>query len=329
MVAFMNPGNEVPDKKRRRLSVFSVAVLAAAAIAGCTSNAAIAPTATTGSTLRSGPSTTTSTTLGTTTSTSALSFTTATSPAGACRPDPFAGPFPEVLSNRYPGKQITAFVYDTRTRCAYRLNSSNRQPTASVFKVMVMAGTLFEAQEENRELSEWDLGQLTPMITQSTNPQVRSLWSSFGSSPWFRQQADIFGLDETEITADGGSAWGRTKTSAADQVWLLRQVLLGETGVLTPDYREVALSLMTSVVPEQTWGVTAGVPSSWVVAQKNGFAGATTNSVGWIDEPGPGNGYFVAILSTGWSNFATGIPAVEYVNLAIAGAMFDTIADAE
>jgi beta-lactamase class A len=86
---------------------------------------------------------------------------------------------------------------------------------------------------------------------------------------------------------------------------------------------------MTSVVPEQTWGVTAGVPSSWGVAQKNGFAGATTNSVGWVDEPGPGNGYLVAILSTGWPNFSAGIPVVEYVSLAIADALIDRVPGAE
>jgi hypothetical protein len=198
-----------------------------------------------------------------------------------------------------------------------------------VFKVMVMAGTLLEAQERGRELSEWELSQLTPMITRSTNPQVRRLWRSFGSSPWFRQQVGIFELDETRVTADRGSSWGRTLTSASDQVDLLRQVLLGEWGPLTEDYRAEALALMTSVVPEQTWGVTAGVPSSWGVAQKNGFAGATTNSVGWVDEPGPGNGYLVAILSTGWPSFSAGIPVVEYVSLAIADALIDRVPGAE
>jgi beta-lactamase class A len=266
-----------------------------------------------------------------TTSTSATTVppTTSTTESIQCRPDPFAEPFASSLSSQYPGKQITAHVYDTRTGCEYRLNSSNRQPTASVFKVMVMAGTLLEAQEQGRKLCAWELRQLTPMITRSTNPEVRQLWRSFGSSPWFRQQVEIFELDETRVTADAGSAWGRTLTSASDQVDLLRQVLLGEWGPLTEESRAEALALMTSVVPEQTWGVTAGVPSSWVVAQKNGFAGATTNSVGWANEPGPGNGYFVAILSTGWPNFSAGIPVVEHVSLTIANAMIDRVSGAE
>ena len=77
---------------------------------------------------------------------------------------------------------------------------------------------------------------------------------------------------------------------------------------------------MTAVVPEQIWGVTAGVPEGWV-AQKNGFAGITINSVGWADEPGPGRGYVVAILSQGWPDHSTGIAAVERVSGLVASAM--------
>ena len=238
----------------------------------------------------------------------------------ACRPDPFAG-MADDLESRYPGKLITANVHDLRTGCDYSLNPENRQRTASVLKVMVMAGTLLEAQKAGRPVSDRELDLMTPMITLSTNPQVRSLWSSFGGSPWFREQTEIFGLEETTAVGDDGAAWGLTTTSAKDQVNLLRQVLLGEWGPIGSEYREVALDLMTSVDPSQTWGVTAGVPDDWVVAQKNGFAGITINSVGWVDEPGPGDGYVVAILSQGWPDHPSGIAAVEYVSEIVAAAM--------
>ncbi len=330
MVASMNPGSAAPPSNTFRIHRRAGALLLVVAMSGCTVEG-VTPVESTLPPTTSVHSTTTVTTAvptSTTTSTAPDPSPTTTTPT-TCRPDPFAAPFPDALSTRYPGKKITAHVYDTRTGCMYSLNPSNRQPTASVFKVMVMAGTLLEAQEDNREVSDWELSQLTPMITQSTNPQVRSLWSAFGSSPWFRQQTEIFELDETTVTADGGSAWGRTLTSASDQVDLMRQVLLGEWGPLAADYRDEALALMTSVVPSQTWGVTAGVPSTWTVAQKNGFAGVTTNSVGWVDEPGPSDGYLVAILSTGWPNFTTGIPAVETVSFAIADALIDKVAGVE
>lgn len=238
-----------------------------------------------------------------------------------CRPDPFGDDRLEELADRYPGRSLTAHVYDLRTGCSYRLNPDNRQSTASVFKVMVMAGTLHEAQEEGRPVTGWEMSRLEPMITESANPPVRALWSSFGGSPWFRRQADIFGLDDTTVRGDDGSAWGLTSTSAADQVDLLRQVLLGEWGPLESESREVALDLMTSVVASQTWGVTAGVPADWTVAQKNGFAGITINSVGWVDEPGDSPGYLVAILTRGWPDHPSGIAAVERINRWVAESM--------
>ncbi len=239
----------------------------------------------------------------------------------ACRVDPFTDGFAASLARDYRGVTITAHVYDTRTGCEYALNPANRQLTASVFKVMVMAGTLLEAQEANRLVSEREMAWLKPMITESANSPVRSLWRSFGRAPWFSRQGETFGLNETLVRGDDYSSWGGTRTSARDQVNLIRQILLGEWGELEPEYREVALELMTSVVDSQTWGITAGVPAEWVVAQKNGFAGSINNSVGWVDEPGPSRGYVIAILTRGWSTHAAGIAATERISEAIAGVM--------
>ena len=240
-----------------------------------------------------------------------------------CRPDPFADGVADDLAAAYPGKSITAHVYDARTGCEYSLNPENRQLTASVFKVLVMAGTLLEAQTDSREVTDWETSQLTQMITRSANSPVRALWRSFGASPWFRDQGQLFGLDETAIAADGGSSWGGTRTSASDQVDLLRQVLLGEWGSLNKSSRQTALSLMKSVVPEQAWGVSAGVPHTWTVSQKNGFAGSIVNSMGWLDEPGESQGYVVAILTRGWPNQLSGIDVVEQISVLIACAMIE------
>ena len=199
-----------------------------------------------------------------------------------CPQNPFTAARIDSLRRRFPSQSFTAYVYDTRTGCAYWMHPDNRLRTASVFKVMVMAGTLLEAQGDGRPVSSWEWGQLVPMITESANNPVRALWSHFGGSPWFRNQARIYGLDQTTPVGDTGGVWGRTTTSAKDQADLLRQVLRGEWGPLTEPYRLRAWDLMTSVVSSQTWGVTEGVPAGWVVAQKNGFAGHIANSVGFV-----------------------------------------------
>ncbi len=281
-------------------------------------------TATVAATTTTPPATTTSTSA-MTTSTSSTTSTTTTSTTVPdyfdCRPNPFTDDFAAQLAADYPGVDITAHVHDLRSNCGYSLNREVRTRTASVFKVMVMAGALLEAQNEGRPPSELELEWMTPMITESANSPVRSLWRSFGGSPWFREQGEIFKLRETSVAGDDWSAWGNTRTSALDQVGLLRQVLLGDWGPLEEAYREVALELMTSVVPEQTWGVTAGVPDDWVVAQKNGFAGRTANSVGWVDEPGESEGYVIAVLTRGWSNWRNGIPAIERISTRVAEIM--------
>ena len=230
-----------------------------------------------------------------------------------CANDPFTAQRVSALEDRYPGQSFTAYAYDTRTECAYWMNPEARLRTASVFKVLVMAGTLVEAQSDGRPLTSWERSQLEPMITESANNPVRALWRSFGASPWFRRQADLFGLEQTNPVGDTQSVWGRTTTSAKDQGDLIRQVLLGDWGPLEPEYRAEAWDLMTSVVSSQTWGVTAGVPSGWTVAQKNGFAGHIANSVGFVQEPNSDEGYVVAVLSNGWSSWQRGVDAVEEI----------------
>jgi beta-lactamase class A len=227
--------------------------------------------------------------------------------------NPFTSDRVASLERRYPGQSFTAYVYDTRSGCTFEMNPGRRLRTASVFKVMVMAGTLLEAQNDRRSITSWERSQLVPMITESANAPVRALWRHFGGSPWFARQAQIFGLEDTRPVGDGPGAWGTTTTSAEDQVDLLRQVLLGEYGPLEPAYRAEAWDLMTSVVPSQKWGVTSGVPADWTVAQKNGFAGHIANSVGFVREPGNDEGYVIAVLTNGWSHWTRGVPVVDEI----------------
>ena len=239
-----------------------------------------------------------------------------------CSDDPFTAARVASLEDRYPGRSLQAYAFDTRSRCAYWMNPEERMRAASVFKVMVMAGTLLEAQDDGRELTDGEMAALTPMVIESANWPVRTLWRRFGASPWFGRLGEIFGLDETIVIGDRGRSWGGTRTSAKDQVELLRQVLLGEWGPLDSSSREVAWNLMTSVVESQTWGVSGGVPAGWTVAQKNGFAGRTANSIGYIEEPDGEGGYLLAILTYGWPGWRSGVGPIEE----IAGWVADALA---
>jgi len=229
-----------------------------------------------------------------------------------CTADPFSFTRIDSLTRRYPSQRFTAYAWDERDGCHYWMNASNRQSTASVFKVMVMAGTLREAQLAGRGPTVWEMSQMQPMIQQSTNPPVRALWSSFGGAPWFAEQARLFGLVQTTTVGDDETGWGATKTSAADQVHLLRQLILGHGGLLDGPHRAVAEELMSGVIPDQTWGVGTAAPAGSTVFQKNGFAGVTANSVGVVRRA-DGTRYVMAVLTTGWSHWTSGVPAVDAI----------------
>ena len=235
--------------------------------------------------------------------------------------NPFDLEFAGSLSDRYPGKRFSASVYDARTGCQYDLGRHERITTASVVKIEVMAGVLLRAQDQGRGLSSWERSRIEPMITESANNPTSELFVNLGGTGGFASIDERFGLTETQLPP---TVWGLTETSARDQVNLIRQVLLGEYGPLAPEYREEAWRYMTSVVPNQTWGITAGVEPRWTVAQKNGFAGSSQgwriNSVGFVQDL-EGSGYAVSILSVGWSSQAQGVPAVEYISQQIASTL--------
>jgi hypothetical protein len=229
-----------------------------------------------------------------------------------CRDNPFTEGRRGALGAEFPAQRFTAYAWDAQTGCTYSLNPDSRQPTASVFKVMVMAGTLLQAQLAGRAVSSQELGWLQPMISVSANEPVRSLWSHFGGAPWFNVQADTFGLDETTIVGDYETIWGRTSTSVRDQVDLLRQILFRDFGPFNEASQNLAWELMTDIDPAQRWGVGTFAPAGSIVAQKNGFAGVTANSVGAVVLPS-GRGYALAVLSTGWADWPDGVPAVDTV----------------
>jgi hypothetical protein len=186
--------------------------------------------------------------------------------------------------------------------------------TASVFKVEVLAGVLHRAQEEGRDLTEWEASRVRPMIAESADPPTNDLFTSLGGVAGANRLHGLFGLAETSTPS---GTWGLTSTTARDQLHLLEQVLV-RGGPLDDRSRQRAWDEMAGVVPAQRWGITEAVPAGWPVALKNGFAGSRCcgwrlNSVGKV-----GQEWLVAVLTDGWPSEAAGIEANRFVNRAIA-----------
>lgn len=234
-------------------------------------------------------------------------------PDAVCPPDPFTAERAVYLEETYPGQEFTAQVWDASTGCVFSLNPENRQRTASVFKVMVMAGALLEAQGDRRPLTPRENELITPMISVSANGPVRGLWQLYGGAPWYTEQATNFAMSDTSVVGDYELRWGTTLTSAADQIDLLRQVLFRDFGPLHESARARAWGFMTDIAPDQQWGVGTSAPAGSMVAQKNGFAGGVANTVGGVIRP-DGSGYALAVLSSGWSSWPAGVEVVDLIS---------------
>ena len=238
--------------------------------------------------------------------------------AASCTQTPFSAGFDAAVRARWPGRRISAAVYDTRTGCQYRYRSDLRITTASVLKAEIMAAVILRAQRAGRGLTASERALITPMIRLSDNPSASSLWTSVGGVSGMAALDRELGLTETREA----SPWGLTSTSAADRNALLRQLVLGQWGPFSAASRATARAFLLDVAPSQRWGITAGVPSAWKVPLKNGFypsscCGWRINTSGVVERPG-GGAYVATVLSDGWPNQASGVEAVEYVSRVIA-----------
>ena len=240
--------------------------------------------------------------------------------AAGC-PNVFSSSFVAGLGQRYPGIKVTAAVYDTQTGCWLHLHQGMQITTASVIKAQVLGAVLLKAQDAGRGLTAWERSQIGPMIRLSYNPETSALYGHVGSAAGMHATDPRFGAVATSHTA----VFGLTRSTAVDRTKVALQLLNGG-GDLRQAGRDEAWSYMTNVHPLQRWGITAGVPNGWTVAQKNGFYPSTglgwrVGSSGFVRKHDADQGYAITVMTEGATTQATGIRLVEEVSRRAAAAL--------
>jgi len=236
--------------------------------------------------------------------------------------EPFSPDLHAAIARDFPGQRVTAAVHDVRTGCWYHLAPGTVMTTASVIKAQFLAGVLLRAQDEGRGLTSWERSRVEPMIARSHNPPASDLYVSLGGDAGQERIDQRFGLTRTTST----SRWGLTTSTAEDRTRLAAALLHGGGPLATP-YREEAWRTMTSVHPTQQWGISAGVPSGWTVALKNGFyptSGAARwriGSTGFVRHDASGSGYAITVMTDQNPDHATGQRLVELVSRSLASAL--------
>ncbi|MEU2777395.1 serine hydrolase [Streptomyces sp. NPDC007162] len=209
--------------------------------------------------------------------------------------------------------RITAAVLD--------LDGTDRDPavygddaaydTASIVKVDILAALLLHARDHHRDLTARESAQAEVMIRNSDNTAASALWRAIGRAPGLESANKRLGL--TSTTGGPDARWGLSRTTAGDQIRLLRAIFgTGSTPLDAPSRSRIR-TLMTQIADEQSWGVSAAADSGW--ALKNGWLMRTAtglwdiNSVGRVTTGG--HHYLVAVLSDGNPSMPDGVQLVE------------------
>jgi hypothetical protein len=141
-------------------------------------------------------------------------------------------------------------------------NTREHFETASVVKVMFMTAYLQMLEARHRPLGASDRAMLYPMIHESNNQDASAVLASVGGAAVARVARQA-GMNDY---APGVGWWAYTQTSAADQARFFSR--LGR--LIPPRFYGYARYLMSTIEPEQSWGVPSVARPLWQVYFKTG-----------------------------------------------------------
>lgn len=214
---------------------------------------------------------------------------------------------------------VTAMVKDLTSGRLYRYHRNERMITASTAKVQILMALLLKTPWH--KLSKAIKHDADLMIRYSDNHAADRLWVRIGGAAGFTKAGKKYGLRNTRGVPGNCVdlyCWGITRTSAEDQVRLMKALVSVRSPLWVKDRAQV-LKLMGSVVDGQDWGVSAARCKGDRVALKNGWLKHVSTkrwaiiSVGLIRGHGHGHDYAVAVLTENNADTGQGIATVEGV----------------
>ncbi|MFE4061742.1 serine hydrolase [Streptomyces sp. NPDC059096] len=215
---------------------------------------------------------------------------------------------------------LSVAVYDRAGGHEAGYGADRTYVTASVVKVAVLAALLLRAQDAGRWLEPGEERLAEAMIERSDNEAATALRAAAGGVEGLDAAHARLGLTRTVAAP----AWGLTRTTAGDQLTLLKAVFDADTRPDAPldvRSRRYLAGLMGRVVPGQDWGVTAarGAGTRTGATGRRGDGVALKN--GWLPRSGSGlwvvhsvgcvDDCLVAVLSDGHASKEEGIARVE------------------
>jgi beta-lactamase class A len=171
---------------------------------------------------------------------------------------------------------VSVAARDVATGRSFGYAADTPIATASVVKLVILETLLLQSQDEGRPPSAEARELAALMMQQSDNDAASRLWEDLGGVPELDAANHRLGVRATRLL----DYWGSSTTTATDQLALLAAV--HTPSPLDPDSRAFALGLMTSVVEEQRWGVSAAADPGTTTALKNGWTPVDDDDGRWV-----------------------------------------------
>jgi Beta-lactamase enzyme family len=134
--------------------------------------------------------------------------------------------------------------------------------SASLVKPLLLVAHLERAARDGRAISTTERSRLDPMIRVSDNDSATSTYRRLGPAP-VEQLARRAGMRSFRI----GGEWAAARVTAADQA----RFFLALDRLVPGVHRTYARTLLSSVVPEHSWGIPAAARPTWRVFFKGGW----------------------------------------------------------
>ncbi len=218
---------------------------------------------------------------------------------------------------------VSVAVDDLSTGQTASYGGTEEYHTASIVKVDILSTLLYQAQQQDSQLSATEQELATTMIENSDDDAASDLYDDDGASSGIDAANKVFGLTETTVGTDG--YWGLTNTTVNDQTRLLRLVFTTPSK-LSAQSQAYIQGLMGQVESDQQWGVPAAADSETSFEVKNGWLPDPTlwviNSLGQVTHDG--QRMLIAVLSSDNETEDGGISLVQDVAVKAADALAQT-----
>jgi beta-lactamase class A len=209
------------------------------------------------------------------------------------------------------GGRAAVAVLDLDSRITATYAAEDAFSTASIVKVDILVALLLRT---DGQLTDAQKAAADRMIRNSDNGAATTLWKQIGGAAGLAEANQQLGLAQTQGGTKG--RWGITRTTAADQLRLLR-IIYTDDSPLSTDARQYVRSLMGSVAKDQRWGVPAADdPGGERAYVKNGWlprsGGWIVNSIGQVEHHG--HRLLIVALSDGRTSKNDGIDVLEGIS---------------